>query len=131
MRYSVNDIEYALFEELKSDQYAPFVRAFNQSGIEYPPVHIEVCPARRRNIMLRNRAVTYEPGGRIQVCRNYIVSKQILREEFRRENTLAYDHLVLKKSIASDANSLACSFVRACRAEMEAALEYSSGGRKT
>jgi hypothetical protein len=131
-KYSLNDIEYALFEELKSEEYEPFLKSFIDKGIEYPDISVETCPSRRKHLTIRNFTVKYIPHeSKIQVCKNYMISKQNLKEEFRRENTLVYDHLVGQKPITKDLNSLAVSIIRGCRAEMEAGLDYSTGGRKT
>ena len=53
-----------------------------------------------------------------------------MREELRRENTIVYDHLVNKRPITNDIQSLAQSLIRGCYAEMDLALEYSTGGKK-
>lgn len=45
--------------------------------------------------LVRNNIVEYDPHeGIIRVCRNYIHSKQLLREEFARENQILSDHLI-------------------------------------
>lgn len=53
-----------------------------------------------------------------------------MREELRRENTLVYDHLIHKRPITSDIQSLAHSLIRGCHAELDLGLEYSTGGKK-
>ena len=45
--------------------------------------------------LIKNQSVYYEPeSNRLLVCRNYIHSKQVLKEDFRRENVLAHDNIV-------------------------------------
>lgn len=53
-----------------------------------------------------------------------------MKEELRRENTIAFDHLVSKKPVTSDLQSLSQSFIRGCHAELDLGLEYSTGGKK-
>ena len=38
--YSNKDIEYTLFEDLKSEPYQGFIEGFNKAGIDYPEVYI-------------------------------------------------------------------------------------------
>jgi hypothetical protein len=50
LNYSLKDLEFILYEQLKSDAYDQFREGFsNQTGkvLEYPEIHIEVCPSRR------------------------------------------------------------------------------------
>jgi hypothetical protein len=56
---------------------------------------LETCTLKKKMPMIPNPAVLYQPEeGRILVCKNYIRSKQLLKEELRRENTIAFDHLI-------------------------------------
>ena len=42
----------------------------------------------KMSILTKNNAIEYDPKENvIRVCKNYIVSKQDLKEEFRRENS--------------------------------------------
>lgn len=42
-----------------------------------------------------------------------------MREEFRRENMIAFDRHISKANLQEDHNALASTMIRACRAELE------------
>ena len=74
-RYTVKDIEYSLFAELKSDAYDGYLKGFVAKGVEYPRISIETCQPTRKMPLLRNSPVTYEPHENlITVCRNHVHS---------------------------------------------------------
>ena len=94
-RYTVKDIEYTLFAELKSDAYGGYLQGFVEKGAEYPRISIEICYPTRKMSLLKNSPVTYGPHENlITVCRNHVHSLQTLREAFARENLIVYDEKV-------------------------------------
>ena len=42
-KYSLNDLEFALYSELKADDYAKYLDSFIDSKIDYPKVEIDIC----------------------------------------------------------------------------------------
>ena len=74
-RYSTNDLEYALYSELRSQEYSKYVDSMVEANAEYPRVEIEFCSTRRRLLLVPNSSVKYEPeNGRLLVCRNLVHS---------------------------------------------------------
>jgi hypothetical protein len=55
--------------------------------------------------------------------------RALLKEDFRRENVLAYDSLILRTPLQQDLHALTRSLIRACRAELEAGMYFSNGAR--
>ena len=55
---------------------------------DYPIIEIKDCPILYKiSILTKNNSVEYDLQQNVMlVCKNYILSKQDLREEFRREN---------------------------------------------
>ena len=81
------------------------------------------------SILTKNNAIEFMPShdqdqGHFRVCKNYIMSVQHIREEFRRENTLAYRYYCqphpVDQPLQKQLNYLACSTVSACANELEA-----------
>ena len=87
-RYSNTEVEHELLSELKSDEYSSFRQMFIPKN-DYPNVLIMDCAiVYKMSILTKNNAIEYDPKENvIRVCKNYIVSKQDLKEEFRRENS--------------------------------------------
>jgi hypothetical protein len=110
-KYSDREIEFELLQQLKSDAYDDFRTQFVSSeknpGLQYPEIVIKECPVLQRDSLLTcNPCIKFKPlavsdTGQpkpvIEVCKNYVPSKQSLREEFRRENTFV--ELVAKRDV--------------------------------
>jgi hypothetical protein len=54
LKFSLNDLEFALYSELKSDDYAKYLDAFIDSKIDYPRVEIDICSSSRRMPLVKN-----------------------------------------------------------------------------
>eukprot|EP00347_Sterkiella_histriomuscorum_P020379 403338030 len=145
-KYSPKQLEYDLYKELKSPPYQPFIEAFANLDhhltsteinidpvfqtqheitvpthlpfIEYPKISIEYCSPMRKLVFIKNPAVTYDfDSNTLRLCKNHVHSKQVMMEDFRRENMLAYDYIIEKRDLRGDLDRLAQSFIRACKAE--------------
>ena len=97
--YSNIQVEHVLYEELKSTAYAQLRQDYlGERRKPYPEIRITDCPIFEKNLgfCTKNNAIEFIPAldhdeqGHFKVCKNYILSVQNLREEFRRENTLAH-----------------------------------------
>jgi len=72
-RYSTNELEYALYYELRSEEYAKYLD--HMADVEYPRVEIDFCSTQRRLVLVPNSSVKYEPEHkRLLVCRNLVHS---------------------------------------------------------
>ena len=106
--------------------------AEQNGGLQYPEIVIKECPVLHRdNLLTCNPSIKFkplatsdagEPKPVIEVCNNYVVSKQNLREEFKRENTFVELHAKRgsqtkqkKKNLDEQLTDLACWSVEACR----------------
>ncbi len=54
LKFTLNDLEFALYSELKSDDYAKYLDAFIDSKIDYPRVEIDICSSSRRMPLVKN-----------------------------------------------------------------------------
>lgn len=56
--YTDKEIEYELFNELKSYSYKNYISKFLEHNIEYPNISIEYCsPLDRHQIFIKNSSV--------------------------------------------------------------------------
>ena len=90
---SDSEVEHAIYQELKSNAYTDLRQTFISEGRDLPDFKIQNCPVLDRNLAIfaKNNAIKYDmKENSITVCKNYLMSDQHLKEELRREATLAF-----------------------------------------
>ena len=122
-----------IYSELKAPDYEKLRKKYISEGLDYPEVVISNCPVLHKNLsfMSKNNAIEYSAvTNQMKVCKNYVMSKQHLREELRRESTLAFAYRNkeggAKLDLQKQLNKFACATISACANEMFATQDAHS-----